>query len=90
MVKAVINTTGGVTAKITPKTGGLPQQVSVQIPSGSALQNSSLSLKLLGDVVTTGIQDGALLQYRSSDEKFVARNELETETGTLRFNGGTF
>jgi hypothetical protein len=90
MVKAVINTTGGVTAKITPKTGGLPQQVSVQLPSGSALQNSSLSLKLLGDVVTTGIQDGALLQYRSSDEKFVARSELETETGTLRFNGGTF
>ena len=90
MVKAVINTTGGVTAKITPKTGGLPQQVSVQLPSGSALQNSSLSLKLLGDVVTTGIQDGALLQYRSSDEKFVARTELATETGTLRFNGGTF
>ena len=90
MVKAVINTTGGVTAKITPKTGGLPQQVSVQLPSGSALQNSALSLKLLNDVVTTGIQDGALLQYRSSDEKFVARSELETTTGTLKFNGGTF
>ncbi len=90
MVKAVINTTGGVTAKITPKTGGLPQQVSVQLPSGSALNNSALQLKLLGDVVTTGIEDGALLQYRSSDEKFVARTELATETGTLRFNGGTF
>ena len=36
MVKAVINTTGGVTAKITPKTGGLPQQVSVTLPSGSS------------------------------------------------------
>lgn len=90
MVKAVINSTGGVTAKITPKTGGLPQQVSVTLPSGSALQNSSLKLALLNDVVTTGIQDGALLQYRSSDEKFVARTELATDTGTLRFNGGTF
>ena len=90
MVKAVINSTGGVTAKITPKTGGLPQQVSVQLPSGSTLQNSALQLKLLGDVVTTGIEDGALLQYRSSDEKFVARTELATDTGTLRFNGGTF
>ncbi len=90
MVKAVINTTGGVTAKITPKTGGLPQQVSVQLPSGSTLQNSALQLKLLGDVVTTGIEDGALLQYRSSDEKFVARTELATDTGTLKFNGGTF
>jgi hypothetical protein len=90
MVKAVINSTGGVTAKITPKTGGLPQQVSVKLPSGSTLQNSALQLKLLGDVVTSGIEDGALLQYRSSDEKFVARTELATETGTLRFNGGTF
>lgn len=90
MVKAVINSTGGVTAKITPKTGGLPQQVSVQLPSGSTLQNSALKLSLLQDVITTGIQDGALLQYRASDEKFVARSELETTTGTLKFNGGTF
>jgi hypothetical protein len=90
MVKAVINTTGGVTAKITPKTGGLPQQVSVQLPSGSTLQNSALSLKLLNDVVTTGIEDGALLQYRASDEKFVARTELETTTGTIIFNAGNF
>ena len=90
MVKAVINTTGGVTAKITPKTGGLPQQVSVQLPSGSTLQNSALKLALLQDVVTTGIEDGALLQYRASDEKFVARNELETTTGNIIFNGGNF
>lgn len=90
MVKAVINSTGGVTAKITPKTGGLPQQVSVQLPSGSNLQNSALKLALLQDVVTTGIEDGALLQYRASDQKFVARTELETTTGTLTFNGGNF
>jgi len=90
MVKAVINTTGGVTAKITPKTGGLPQQVSVSLPSGSALQNGALKLALLQDVVTTGIEDGALLQYRASDEKFVARTELETTTGTIIFNAGNF
>ncbi len=90
MVKAVINTTGGVTAKITPKTGGLPQQVSVQLPSGSTLQNGALKLALLQDVVTTGIEDGALLQYRASDEKFVARTELETTTGTIIFNAGNF
>lgn len=90
MVKAVINTSGGVTAKITPKTGGLPQQVSVTLPSGSNLQNSALKLALLNDVVTTNIQDGALLQYRASDQKFVARTELETETGSIIFNGGNF
>ena len=90
MVKAVINTSGGVTAKITPKTGGLPQQVSVTLPSGSNLQNSALKLALLQDVVTTNISDGALLQYRASDQKFVARTELETETGSIIFNGGNF
>lgn len=79
-----------INAKITAKTGGLPQRVSVTLPSGSNLQNSALKLALLNDVVTTGIQDGALLQYRSSDEKFVARTTLETDTGTLKFNGGTF
>ncbi len=80
MVKAVISS----------KTGGLPQKVSVTLPSGTTANNSSLKLKLLGDVVATGIQDGALLQYRASDEKFVARTELATDTGTLKFNGGTF
>lgn len=90
MVKAVINTSGGVTARITPKTGGLPQQVSVTLPSGSNLQNSALKLALLNDVVTTNIQDGALLQYRASDQKFVARSELETTTGNIIFNGGNF
>ena len=90
MVKAVINTSGGVTAKITPKTGGLPQQVSVTLPSGSNLQNSALKLALLNDVVPTNISDGALLQYRASDQKFVARTELETTTGTIIFNAGNF
>jgi hypothetical protein len=79
-----------VKAVISAKTGGLPQKVSVTLPSGSSIQNSALSLKLLNDVVTTGIEDGALLQYRASDEKFVARTELETTTGTIIFNAGNF
>ena len=90
MVKAVINTSGGVSARITPNTGGLPQQVSVSLPSGSNLQNSALKLALLQDVITTNISDGALLQYRASDQKFVARTELETTTGTIIFNAGNF
>lgn len=79
-----------VKAVISAKTGGLPQKVSVTLPSGSNLQNSALKLALLQDVITTNIQDGALLQYRASDEKFVARNELETTAGNIVFNGGNF
>jgi hypothetical protein len=49
-----------------------------------------LQLKLLGDVDTTNLEDGALLQYRASDSKFVARTEIVTTTGTLVFNCGSF
>jgi len=79
-----------ITAKINAPTSSGPQQVSVTLPSGQALQNSSLSLKLLGDVDATDLNDGALLQYRASDGKFVTRNEIVTITGTLTFNGGSF
>ena len=79
-----------ITAKINASTGSGPKKVSVTLPSGTSLQNSSLSLKLLGDVDTTDLNDGALIQYRSSDAKWVARTEIVTTTGTLTFNGGSF
>jgi len=79
-----------ITAKINTSSGSGPQKVSVTLPSGSSLQNSSLSLKLLGDVDVTNLNDGALLQYRASDGKFVSKNEIVTTTGTLTFNGGSF
>jgi hypothetical protein len=79
-----------ITAKINAPTSSGPQQVSVTLPSGQAVQNTSLSLKLLGDVDATDLNDGALLQYRASDGKFVTRNEISTTTGSLTFNGGSF
>ena len=79
-----------ITAKINAPTSSGPQKVSVTLPSGQAAENSSLSLKLLGDVDVTSLNDGALLQYRASDGKFVSRNEIVTTTGTLTFNGGSF
>ena len=79
-----------ITAKINASTGSGPKKFSVNLTSGTSLQNISLSLKLLGDVDVTSLNDGALLQYRASDGKFVSRNEIVTTTGTLTFNGGTF
>ena len=79
-----------ITAKINVNTSQGPQKVSVALPSAQAAQNSSLQLKLLGDVDTTDLNDGAILQYRSSDAKFVTRNELVTTTGTLTINAGAF
>ncbi len=79
-----------ITAKINVNTASGPQQVSVALPSAQAAQNSSLQLKLLGDVDTTTLDDGSLLQYRASDGKFVTKTEIVTTTGTLVFNCGNF
>ena len=67
-------------------------RITVPGPQGPQGASGSSENKLLEaqDVVTTGIADGALLQFRASDQKFVARNELDTTTGTLVFNGGNF
>ena len=67
-------------------------RVAVPGPQGPQGASGSSENKLLEaqDVVTTGIADGALLQFRASDQKFVARNQLDTSTGTLVFNGGNF
>tara|TARA_B100000035_G_scaffold179358_1_gene152989 strand:- start:15 stop:293 length:279 start_codon:yes stop_codon:yes gene_type:complete len=89
-ISATVGKSNSTTASINVNTSGSPQNVSVALPSAQAAQNSSLQLKLLGDVDTTSLSDGAILQYRSSDAKFVARTEIVTTTGTLTLNAGAF
>ena len=64
-------------------------RITVPGPQGASGSSENKLLEAQ-DVVTTGIADGALLQFRASDQKFVARNQLDTSTGTLVFNGGNF
>ena len=90
MVKAVINTTGGVKANINSSTSSGPQQVSVQVPSTNVNIENVNRLRSLTDVDSTSLSDGALLQYDASSDKFKTRNELDTTSGTLVFNGGNF
>jgi phage baseplate assembly protein gpV len=75
-----------VTAKINSNTSSGVQKVSVTVPSASAAQ----TFKRLTDVNVTNLSDGALIQYDAATDKFVTRNELETTTGTITFNGGAF
>jgi hypothetical protein len=91
-ITATINKNSGTTASINSPTSAGPQKVSVTIPAGITVQNSALQLKLLGDVDTTteGLADGSLLQYRSSDQKFVTRTNIITTTGNLTLNGGEY
>ena len=90
MVKAVINQTGGVRANINSSTSSGPQQVSVQVPSTNVSVTNVNRLRSLTDVDSSSLSDGALLQYEASSDKFVPKNELDTTTGTLVFNGGNF
>ena len=90
MVKAVINQTGGVKANINSSTSSGPQQVSVQVPSTNINITNVNRLSGLSDVDSTTLTDGALLQYDASSDKFKTRNELDTTSGTLVFNGGNF
>ena len=87
-ITATVGQSNSTTANINVDTSSGPQTVSVSLPSAQAAQNSSLQLKLLGDVDTTTLNDGAILQYRSSDAKFVTTNEIVTSTGTLTINAG--
>ena len=89
-IKATVGQSNSTTASIGVNTASGPQTVSVSLPSAQAAQNSSLQLKLLGDVDTTTLTDGAILQFRSSDAKFVTTNEIVTTSGTLTINAGAF
>ena len=90
MVKARINQTGGVRANINSNTSSGPQQVSVQVPSTNVSITNVNRLRGLSDVDATSLTDGALIQYDASSDKFKTRNELDTTSGTLVFNGGNF
>ena len=67
-------------------------RITVPGPQGpqGASGSSENNIAQAADVDVSGLADGALLQFRASDNKFVARNQLDTTTGQLVFNGGNF
>jgi hypothetical protein len=71
------------------------QVVSVTVPgpkgdSGLVVAGASLNINDLADINTTSLADGSMLMYSESTEKWVAKNDLDTETGTLILSGGNF
>ena len=67
-------------------------RVAVPGPQGPQGASGSSENRILvaADVDATGVADGALLQFRASYQKLVARNQLVSTTGSLVFNGGSF
>ena len=89
MTTATINPNGGTTATITATTRG-PQKVSVTTPTAQLNVDGVTQLRGMTDVNAATLEDGALLQYDATSDKFVTRTELSTTTGSITFNGGSF
>ena len=58
----------------------------VQGVSGSA----ATYLNNMGDVNADAVADGSVLVYRGSTSKWVAKNSLEADSGTITVSGGNF
>ena len=55
------------------------------------IAGADLPLVSKSDVDATNIADGSILQFRSSDSKFVVKNELSTSSGLdFVINAGNF
>jgi len=92
--------TGSVSARsnlvVSASQGGQPAVTRVTVPgpkgdtglAGSAQNQISAASDV--DITTFPLQDGSLLQYRSSTGKWTARNELDTTSGNLVLSGGSF
>ena len=88
-IKATINRTRGVRGSVSE--GQQPQVTRITVP-GPKGDSGAAGGKLveLSDVDASSVQDGAMIQYNDVTEKFEITNRIETTTGEIRLNGGTF
>ena len=93
-ITATVNTSRTVVGSVSQ--GNQPQVTRVTVPgpkgdtgaSGSSENNLSQAADV--DTTTCPLQDGSLLQWRQSTQKWTARNELDTTSGNLVLSGGSF
>ena len=88
-IKATINRTRGVRGSVSE--GQQPQVTRITVPGPKGDSGASGGrLVELSDVDASSVQDGAMIQYNDITEKFEITNRIETTTGEIRLNGGTF
>jgi len=69
------------------------QVLAYDAETGNWINTGSSAVSTLADLTDIDISaksNGSILQYDSSTDKFVARNEVNENTGTLTLNGGAF
>ena len=88
-IKATINNNRTVVGSVSQ--GNQPQVTRVTVPGPKGDSGASGGkLTELADVDASSVNDGALIQYDGVTEKFVVTNRIETDSGEIRLNGGTF
>ena len=93
-ITAKVNTTRSIVGSVSQ--GNQPQvtRVTVPGPKGDAGASGASQNRIREasdvDIATVGLNDGAVLQYKASTDKFSARNELDTTTGNIILSGGSF
>lgn len=93
-ITAKVNTTRSIVGSVSQ--GNQPQvtRVTVPGPKGDAGASGASQNRIREasdvDIATFGLNDGAVLQYKASTDKFIARNELDTTTGNIILSGGSF
>jgi len=88
-ISAKVNTSSTIQGSVSQ--GNQPQVTRVTVPGPKGDSGAAGgSLVELSDVYASSVSDGALIQYDGGTEKFVITNVVETDTGTIRLNGGTF
>jgi hypothetical protein len=84
---ANVRNTTVITAKVQSNSTG-PNRVQVVQPSSGT--SSNFKLRALGDVNSSTLTDGSMIQYDATTDKFVTKTTIESNTGTIIFNGGNF
>ena len=88
-IKATINRTRGVRGSVSE--GQQPQVTRITVPGPKGDSGATGGrLVELSDVDASSVQDGAMIQYNDITEKFEITNRIETDSGEIRLNGGTF
>tara|TARA_E500000178_G_C16517797_1_gene528720 strand:- start:44 stop:316 length:273 start_codon:yes stop_codon:yes gene_type:complete len=88
-ITATVNSGTNIRGSISQGKTAAVTRVTVPGPKGDTGE-AATTLAGLSDVDVTSLADGALIQYSATDGKFVATNELDTQTGELRITGGIF
>ena len=90
-ITATVNTTRSVVGSVSQGTQPQVTRVTVPGPKGdTGATGSSVSQAIDVDITSFPLQDGSLLQWRASTQKWTARNELDTTSGNLTLSGGSF